>query len=127
MAHAEIGDVGRASDLVNEVLAQQSVVPEDRMRANILAKLGASNRAREVAFAGVRERPADKRMVGNFMHLVLEPTLRPAGIEPRRGRRRKRMRSRLNLLMTTNLQPTASRIPTSAMTDVAASFNRIAL
>lgn len=79
MEHADNGNGVRAGELVNEVLASPALPPEDRMRAaNVLAKLGASKRAIDTAFAAVRLMPSDRRMVGNFMQLVVTPSLKPA-------------------------------------------------
>ncbi|MGH9885185.1 MAG: tetratricopeptide repeat protein, partial [bacterium] len=80
MAHADNSNNGRAAELVNDVLSRDSVAPEDRMRAaNVLVKVGAHRRAREVAFAAVRAQPNDRRMIANFISVVLLPSLRPAG------------------------------------------------
>jgi len=87
MEHADNGNGVRAGELVNEVLASPALPPEDRMRAaNVLAKLGASKRAIDTAFAAVRLMPSDRRMVGNFMQLVVTPSLKPAGSSKREER-----------------------------------------
>lgn len=84
MAHVRVGNSGRCADLINEVLSRPDLKPEDRMRAaNVLVELGAKQRAIDTAFTAVRARPTDRRMVASFIHVVLMPSLRPAGASTR--------------------------------------------
>jgi tetratricopeptide (TPR) repeat protein len=73
-AHAKIGGRGRSAELITAVLTRGDVSAEDRMSAaNVLLLLGDHRRAIDTAFTAVRARPSDKRMISNFIHVVMAP------------------------------------------------------
>ena len=76
-AHANIGNDERGTALVDAVLADADLTPEDRMRAaNVLSDLGAGQRAIDTAFTAVRARPSDQDMVVSFIKVVIAPDRR---------------------------------------------------
>lgn len=75
-AHAKTGDLDRSRTLVDAVLSRAELGPEDRMRAaKILIAIGVHQRAINVAFTAVRARPSDKRMITDFINVVVAPDL----------------------------------------------------
>jgi tetratricopeptide (TPR) repeat protein len=79
-AHANAGDIDRSASLVDEILTRDDLSPEQRMwAANVLVAIGRYQRAINVAFVAVRAQPSDKRMIGNFISVVLSPDVRRAG------------------------------------------------
>lgn len=75
-AHAKTGNLDRSRMLVDAVLSRAELGPEDRMRAaKVLIAIGVHQRAIDVAFTAVRTRPSDKRMITDFINVVVAPDL----------------------------------------------------